>query len=102
MTTDLDSARAVFTAGPDRNGTRRVLRVAVVNGSPSEKSKTMGLVDVVLQTLASMLADEAIMIEQTRVDVYRLGPAFTGALEREGIAPRDRGGAACLSSRRIW
>lgn len=65
----------------------RVLRVAVVNGSPNVKSKTAGLVDVFLQTLADALALEGIAIESARVDVYRLGPAFTGATEREGIAP---------------
>lgn len=65
----------------------RTLRVAVVNGSPSEKSKTAGLVDVVLQTLRRALADEDIAIKASRIDVYRLGPAFAGALEREGIAP---------------
>ncbi|GAB3570882.1 NAD(P)H-dependent oxidoreductase [Spelaeicoccus albus] len=87
MTTKLDSAPATSTGGPGGAIPRRALRIAVVNGSPSEKSKTMGLVDVVLQTLAGMLADEDITIEQTRVDVYRLGPAFTGAHEREVIAP---------------
>lgn len=87
MTTELGSAQAAVTGGPGSTVPRRVLRVAVVNGSPSEKSKTMGLVDVVLQTLSGMLADKAITAAQTRVDVYRLGPAFTGALERENIAP---------------
>lgn len=65
----------------------RTLRVVVVNGSPSEKSKTVGLVDVVLQTLTSVLAAHDVAVEHTRIDVYRLGPAFTGAFEREGIAP---------------
>lgn len=65
----------------------RTLRVVVVNGSPSEKSKTVGLVDVVLQTLRGLLADRGIEVEDSRIDVYRLGPAFTGALERDGIAP---------------
>lgn len=65
----------------------RTLRVVVVNGSPSEKSKTVGLVDVVLQTLTSVLAVHDVAVEHTRIDVYRLGPAFTGAVEREGIAP---------------
>ncbi|UYM04210.1 NAD(P)H-dependent oxidoreductase [Solicola gregarius] len=86
MTSKLDYAPTTSTGEQVTATPRRALRVAVVNGSPSEKSKTMGLVDVVLQTLARMLADEAVAIEQARVDVYRLGPTFTGALEREGIA----------------
>lgn len=81
MTTELSIPIAPAAEG------RRTLRVAVVNGSPSVKSKTMGLVDVMLQTLAGRLTDEDVMLEQTRIDVYRLGPAFTGALERAGIAP---------------
>lgn len=64
----------------------KTLRVAVVNGSPSEKSKTVGLIDLFLQTLANLLAEEDVRIEPSRIDVYRLGPAFTGAIEREGIA----------------
>lgn len=72
----------------DRAGAgERALRVAVVNGSPSEKSKTMGLVDAVLQTLRDVLSRRGIAVADTRVDVYRLGPAFTGAVEREGIDP---------------
>ncbi|MFC4054197.1 NAD(P)H-dependent oxidoreductase [Actinomadura syzygii] len=58
------------------------LRVVVVNGSPSQPSKTMGLVDVVLDTLKEMLP-----IETSRIDVYRLGPGFTGAIERDGVPP---------------
>ena len=58
------------------------LQVVVVNGSPSRRSKTMGLVDVILQTLAEMLP-----IEASRIDVYRLGPGFTGAVERGGVTP---------------
>ena len=81
MTTELSNPIAPAAEG------RRTLRVAVVNGSPSVKSKTMGLVDVMLQTLAGRLTDEDVTLEQTRIDVYRLGPAFTGALERAGIAP---------------
>ncbi|WP_396445550.1 NAD(P)H-dependent oxidoreductase [Actinomadura sp.] len=59
-----------------------VLRVVVVNGSPSRPSKTMGLVDVVLDTLEKMLP-----IETSRIDVYGLGPGFTGATERDGVPP---------------
>ncbi|MBB4932917.1 FMN reductase [Lipingzhangella halophila] len=61
-------------------------RIVVVNGSPSEKSKTMGLVDVVVTTLGEMLGSGTWHVETRRVDVYRLGPEFTGALEREGVA----------------
>lgn len=63
------------------------LRVVVVNGSPSEKSKTVGLVDVMLRTLTTALADRDVEVESSRIDVYRLGPGFSGATEREGIAP---------------
>lgn len=69
------TAAAVGPVGPEP-----ALRVVVVNGSPSERSKTMGLVDVVLETLAKLLT-----IESSRVDVYRLGPGFTGAVEREDV-----------------
>lgn len=60
----------------------RTLRVVVVNGSPSEQSKTVGLVDVVLDTLRGMLP-----IETSRIDVYRLGKGFTQATEREEVTP---------------
>ncbi|GAA4239877.1 FMN reductase [Actinomadura meridiana] len=59
-----------------------VLRVVVVNGSPSRPSKTMGLVDVILDELKALLP-----VETSRIDVYSLGPEFTGAIEREGVAP---------------
>lgn len=60
------------------------LRVVIVNGSPSEKSKTVGLVDVIVETLSTMLP-----VESTRIDVYRLGEPFTSAIDREqdGVAP---------------
>lgn len=58
------------------------LRVVVVNGSPNERSTTMGLVDVILDTLASRTP-----ITTTRVDVYRLGPGFTGAVRRDDVTP---------------
>ncbi|MGH2836229.1 MAG: NAD(P)H-dependent oxidoreductase [Gaiellaceae bacterium] len=67
------------TTRPD-TGTR--LRVAVVNGSPNEPSKTIGLVEVILDTLNGLLA-----LDSSRVDVYRLGPGFTGAIEREDVTP---------------
>jgi FMN reductase len=72
---------------PDGTPAGRVLRVVVVNGSPSEKSKTVGLADVLLETVSRALADRDVAVDSARVDVYRLGAAFTGALEREGIAP---------------
>ena len=56
------------------------LRVVVVNGSPNQQSKTMGLVDAILSALAEMVPFEA-----SRVDVYRLGPGFTGAIERDDV-----------------
>jgi FMN reductase len=62
--------------------TGATLRVVVVNGSPSEPSKTMGLVDVILGTLGRMTP-----IEVSRVHVYRLGPGFTGAIERDDVPP---------------
>lgn len=57
------------------------LRVVVVNGSPSESSKTMGLVDVVLNAL-----ERDMPVQRSQIDVYRLGPDFTGAIERDEIA----------------
>lgn len=59
------------------------LRVVVVNGSPSRPSKTMGLVGVILDTLAGMLP-----VETSQIDVYGLGPGFTGTVERDE-APAD-------------
>jgi FMN reductase len=58
------------------------LRVVVVNGSPSRPSKTMGLVDVILDTLRSILP-----IEESRIDVYGLGPGFVETVEREHVTP---------------
>ncbi|TDC98358.1 hypothetical protein E1285_00010 [Actinomadura sp. 7K507] len=40
-----------------------------------------------LRTLTSVLAVHDVAVEHTRIDVYRLGPAFTRAFEREGVAP---------------
>jgi FMN reductase len=54
----------------------------VVNGSPSRQSKTMGLADVILQTLGEILP-----VEESRIDVYHLGPGFTGAMERGDVTP---------------
>lgn len=61
--------------------TDRALNVVVVNGSPSRKSKTMGLVDVVLETLSKTLP-----VDSARIDVYGLGPGFTEATERDGVS----------------
>src|SRR5690625_7076216 len=58
------------------------LRVVIVNGSPSEQSKTMGLADVAIGTLQGMMP-----VAVRRVDVYRLGPGFTTAVDRDGVAP---------------
>lgn len=64
-----------------------ILRVVVVNGSPSEKSKTVGLTEVIVDTLRQVLEPAGVSVQADRIDVYRLGAAFTGALEREGVAP---------------
>ena len=82
----MTGARSLAVA-PPRRTSAVPFRVAVVNGSPSEKSKTMGLVDVVITALRDALASDARAIEETRIDVYRLGPGFTGALERAGVTP---------------
>lgn len=58
------------------------LRVVTVNGSPSDPSKTMGLVDLILQTLAQMTP-----LDSAQIDVYRLGPGFTAAAERHDVTP---------------
>lgn len=60
----------------------RALQVVVVNGSPSERSKTMGLADLVTSTLANLIETEI-----RRIDVFRLGPTFTGAVIREDVSP---------------
>lgn len=74
------TAALVEDAPPAREGTRK-LRVVIVNGSPNEKSKTMGLVDVVLDALRAKLP-----ISSRRIDVYRLGPGFTEAAERDEVS----------------
>lgn len=76
MTTALptvDGGTHVRTAGA-------VLRTVVVNGSPSQRSKTAGLAGVVLDTLSTMLP-----VASSQIDIYRLGPGFTGALERDDV-----------------
>ncbi|WP_199431244.1 NAD(P)H-dependent oxidoreductase [Qaidamihabitans albus] len=77
--TVIDAERGAHTAGA-------ALRVVVVNGSPSQKSKTMGLVEVVLDALRTMLP-----VEASQVDVYRLGQGFTGATERDDVTPEIEG-----------
>lgn len=73
---------AALVAGPGASTEGRALRVVVVNGSPSRPSRTMGLVDVVVETLS-----ELIPLEMSRVDVYFLGAGFTGAIQRDDVGP---------------
>ncbi|WP_235912365.1 NAD(P)H-dependent oxidoreductase [Ruania zhangjianzhongii] len=84
MTTGLtavDGAAEVHTDGTVPMAAP-ALRVVVVNGSPSRQSKTVGLAGVVLDTLGMMLP-----VQSSQIDVYRLGPGFTGALERDDVTP---------------
>lgn len=60
----------------------RPLAVVVVNGSPSERSRTAALADLITGRLG-----ELVPIAARRVDVYRLGPGFTGAPTREDVPP---------------
>ncbi|MEV4103074.1 NAD(P)H-dependent oxidoreductase [Nonomuraea sp. NPDC049649] len=60
----------------------RALNVVVVNGSPNERSKTMGLAGLVTSRLS-----EYVPIELHQIDVYRLGRSFTGATAREDVSP---------------
>jgi FMN reductase len=62
------------------------LEIVVVNGSPSRKSKTAGLTELMVDRVTAALAREGLATRTTTIDVYRLGPGFTGAVEREGIA----------------
>ncbi|MFD7061121.1 NAD(P)H-dependent oxidoreductase [Streptomyces sp. NPDC059906] len=66
-----ETTGAARAAGP-------ALRVVVVNGSPSRPSRTMGLVRVILDRLVELLP-----VETSQIDVYHLGPAFTGTIERD-------------------
>lgn len=75
------STPLVDPAPPAREGSP-ALRVVVVNGSPHGKSKTMGLVDVVLDTLRNLLPATV-----HRIDVYRLGAGFALASERDEATP---------------
>lgn len=60
------------------------LRVVVVNGSPHRTSKTMGLVDVIVETLSGIVP-----VDTSRIDVYSLGTPFTSTVDREqdDVAP---------------
>ncbi|HEX7052236.1 MAG TPA: NAD(P)H-dependent oxidoreductase [Longimicrobiales bacterium] len=78
----MTTTQAVVNAEPIAYTAGATLRVVVVNGSPSQRSRTMGLVDVVLDTLAGMVP-----LETSRIDVYRLGAGFTGAIERDDVTP---------------
>jgi FMN reductase len=61
----------------------RPLQVVVVNGSPSHPSKTVGLIEVVLDRLANIVP-----VETSRIDVYDLGPDFTATVDRAAVAPQ--------------
>ena len=78
----MTAAPGAASPGPAAPATGVPLQVVVVNGSPNEKSKTMGLADVILATLGEMLP-----VEASRIDVYRLGPGLTGAAGREDVTP---------------
>jgi FMN reductase len=80
---------AIEALGDDRSAgdaDRAPLEVVVVNGSPSRKSKTAGLTELMVDRVTAALAREGLATRTTTIDVYRLGPGFTGAVEREGIA----------------
>lgn len=59
-----------------------VLDVVVVNGSPNERSRTAALAHLVTGRLAELVPSRV-----RRVDVYRLGPGFTGASSRDDVPP---------------
>jgi FMN reductase len=65
---------------PDGVSAAGVLRVAVVNGSPSRNSKTAALTDVIVSLLA-----EVVPVQASRIDVYDLGPGFSGARRRDEV-----------------
>lgn len=71
----------------------RRLRVVVVNGSPTDRSKTMGLADLVTAELGRVLP-----IEVHRVDVYALGHGFTDATAREEVSPAVEAELAAVES----
>lgn len=45
------------------------------------------LARLIVDTLRNTLASEPLNIEETKIDVYRLGSGFTGALERDDVTP---------------
>ena len=57
------------------------LKVVLVNGSPNEKSKTVGLADLVSSRLGALVP-----IEVRRIDVSRLGHGFTDATQRSEVS----------------
>ncbi|SEE73502.1 NAD(P)H-dependent oxidoreductase [Ruania alba] len=67
---------------PETSDPEAPLRIVVVNGSPNEPSKTMGLVHVILDELRGMIP-----IVVSQIDVYRLGEGFTGAIGRDETGP---------------
>jgi len=72
---------SLVEAPPESREHALQLNVVAVNGSPNTRSKTMALVDVVLDTLQGIVP-----VASERVDVYRLGPGFTEATEREQVS----------------
>lgn len=58
----------------------RPLKVAVINGSPSQPSKTEALAELAVRTLTGHLPTDV-----TTVSVYRLGPGFTDAIHRSDV-----------------
>ncbi|MHA7141196.1 MULTISPECIES: NAD(P)H-dependent oxidoreductase [unclassified Arthrobacter] len=71
----------------------RPLRVVVVNGSPTQRSKTMGLVKLITESLSQKLA-----IEVHQTNVYHLGPSFTGAISRADLDPAVEAEYAAVES----
>jgi FMN reductase len=59
------------------------LRVVVVNGSPNDESKTLTLARAITTALGRMAP-----IDLRFLDVYRLGPGFSGARSRDDL-PED-------------
>lgn len=72
----------VLGAGEDTGTHTEHLEVVVLNGSPSERSRTA--------SLAQLAADEAAQrfpTHVTHVDVYRIGTDLTSATGREEVGP---------------
>lgn len=57
------------------------LRVVLVNGSPNEESKTLTLARTITTALERIAP-----IDLRILDVYRLGPGFTGARSRDDLS----------------